>query len=150
MHITQYTDYALRVLLFLAEQPERATIADIAARHNISRSHLMKVVNQLVQEGFVLGTRGKGGGITLARAPQDIVIGDVVRRIEGDFTLVECFGADNRCCIASACQLKSVLGQALQAFLTVLNRYTLADLMGEPGAMARLLPTPLAIVKSGS
>lgn len=139
MHITQYTDYALRVLIYLGASPERATIAEIAERYQISRSHLMKVVNQLVQEGYVEGTRGKGGGISLARPAEQIVIGEVVRRIEGSFELVECFGADNQCRIAPACRLKSALNQALKAFLGVLDGYTLADFLPNAPALLALM-----------
>ena len=130
MRITQYTDYALRVLIYLGlEADKRSTIGEIAERYVISRSHLMKVVNQLVQEGFVEGVRGKGGGIRLARPAEQIRIGDVVRKIEPDLAIVECFGAGNQCVITPACDLKRALYEALQAFLKVLDGYTLADFL---------------------
>ncbi|MCK6375817.1 MAG: Rrf2 family transcriptional regulator, partial [Zoogloea sp.] len=92
MHITLHTDYALRVLIYLASNEERLpTIQEISARFDISRSHLMKVVNQLIRNGFVEGIRGKGGGLRLARPPAGIGIGDVVRKMETDLSLVECF-----------------------------------------------------------
>ncbi|NQD37900.1 Rrf2 family transcriptional regulator [Permianibacter sp. IMCC34836] len=132
MRITQYTDYALRVLIYLGLQPDRlATIGEIAERYAISRSHLMKVVNQLVQEGFVEGVRGKGGGIRLALPAGEIRVGDVVRKIEPDLILVECFGPGNHCVITPACDLKRALYEALQAFLKVLDSYTLADFLGK-------------------
>lgn len=140
MRITQYTDYALRVLLYLGAAPERlATIAEIAERYAISRSHLMKVVSQLVQEGVVTGVRGKGGGLRLAVAPAAINIGEVVRKIEADLVLVECFGDDNQCLIASRCRLKRVLNQALAAFLAVLDSYTLADLLINSDGLRQVL-----------
>lgn len=142
MRITQHTDYALRVLLHLGATGEQATIAGIAERHGISRNHLMKVVNRLIQEGYVRGTRGKGGGIRLARPAEAIRIGEVVRRIEGDFALVECFGASNDCRIAPACRLKSALHQALAAFLEVLDRYSLADFLADPSALLHYLAEP--------
>ena len=130
MRITQYTDYALRVLIYLGlEADKRSTIGEIAERYVISRSHLMKVVNQLVQEGFVEGVRGKGGGIRLARPAEQIRIGDVVRKIEPDLAIVECFGPGNQCVITPACDLKRALYEALQAFLKVLDGYTLADFL---------------------
>ena len=130
MRITQYTDYALRVLIYLGlESEKRSTIGEIAERYVISRSHLMKVVNQLVQEGFVEGVRGKGGGIRLAKPAEQIRIGDVVRKIEPDLAIVECFGPGTQCVITPACDLKRALYEALQAFLKVLDGYTLADFL---------------------
>jgi Rrf2 family transcriptional regulator, nitric oxide-sensitive transcriptional repressor len=140
MRITQYTDYALRVLIYLGLEGEQlSTIGEIAERYVISRSHLMKVVNQLVQEGFVEGVRGKGGGIRLAVAPDQIRIGDVVRKIEPDLVLVECFGPGNQCVITPACDLKKALYKALQAFLAVLDGYTLADFLKQREPLRLLL-----------
>ncbi|WP_018410394.1 RrF2 family transcriptional regulator [Methyloversatilis thermotolerans] len=131
MHITQHTDYALRVLIHLAANAHRlATIQEISDCFDISRSHLMKVVNQLVRLGFVEGVRGKGGGLRLARAPVDIGIGDVIRQMEAGFALVECQGEDSRCLLTRDCRLKGVLDRALAAFLAELDRSTLADLIG--------------------
>ncbi len=141
MRITQYTDYALRVLIYLGlEADTLSTIGEIAERYAISRSHLMKVVNQLVQEGFVEGVRGKGGGIRLAMPADQIRIGDVVRKIEPDLVLVECFGPGNQCVITPACDLKRALWEALQAFLKVLDGYTLEDFLGsKKPALIKLL-----------
>lgn len=131
MHITQHSDYALRVLIHLAANAHRlATIQEISDRFDISRSHLMKVVNQLVRLGFVEGLRGKGGGLRLARAPADIGIGDVIRQMEAGLALVECQGEDSRCLLTRHCRLKGVLDRALAAFLAELDRSTLADLIG--------------------
>lgn len=131
MHITLHTDYALRVLIFLASNEGRlSTIQEIAGRFDISRSHLMKVVNQLIHNGFVEGVRGKGGGLRLARRPADIRVGEVVRQMETGLRLVECFSDASRCLLTTSCHLRGVLDEALEAFFASLNRSTLADLLG--------------------
>lgn len=133
MYLTQHTDYALRVLIYLGANGDRlVTIAEVSERFNVSRSHLMKVANQLVREGFVEGLRGKGGGLRLARAPADINIGDVVRCMERGMELVECFGSDSQCLLTPNCRLKGVLGKALEAFLKTLDQVSLADLIDSP------------------
>lgn len=131
MQLTRYTDYSLRVLIYLAVQPEHlATIEEILDAYEISRAHLMKVVHELGQAGFIETIRGRGGGIRLAHAPEDIVIGDVVRHAEGPMALVECFNpATSRCRIEPACGLRSLLDEALGAFLGTLDQYSLADLV---------------------
>lgn len=131
MHITQHTDYALRVLIYLASNELRlVTIQEISERFEISRSHLMKVVNQLIRNGFVEGLRGKGGGLRLARPPQQIAVGDVVRKMEIDLALVECFHETSRCLLTSTCQLKGVLGTALEAFFASLDKVALSEVLG--------------------
>ena len=131
MHITQHTDYALRVLIFLASNEHRlVTIQEISERFEISRSHLMKVVNQLIRNGFVEGLRGKGGGLRLARPPQQIAVGDVVRKMESDLALVECFTDKSRCLLTATCQLKGVLATALEAFFASLDKVPLSEVMG--------------------
>lgn len=133
MQITQHTDYALRVLIYLASNEERlATVQEIAERFDISRSHLTKVVNGLIHSGFVEGLRGKGGGLRLARPPAEIGVGDVVRQMEGEPVLVECFGAESLCVLSSNCRLKGALKSALQAFFAELDAVNLADLVGKP------------------
>jgi Rrf2 family nitric oxide-sensitive transcriptional repressor len=133
MHITQHTDYGLRLLTYLGANSERpVTIAEISERFDISRSHLMKVANQLVRDGFVEGLRGKGGGLRLARAPAEINIGAVVRRMERGMELVECFGSSSNCLLTPNCRLKGVLAEALEAFLRVLDQVSLAELLGAP------------------
>jgi len=133
MHITQHTDYALRVLIHLGSNTDRVvTIREISACFDISRSHLMKVVNQLIREKFVIGTRGNGGGLRLGYAAAAIVVGDVVRRVEPDMKLVECFAEGCNCILDPNCKLKSTLANALQAFLRALDQVTLADLLGTP------------------
>jgi Rrf2 family nitric oxide-sensitive transcriptional repressor len=131
MQLTRYSDYSLRVLMYLAVRPEYlATIEEIAGAYGISRAHLMKVVHQLGRAGFVDTVRGRGGGIQLARAPEQISIGGVVRRTEDKLAIVECFEpSTSQCRIESACGLRGVLEEALDAFLGTLDRYTLADLV---------------------
>lgn len=129
MQLTQYSDYALRTLIYLAVQDDNATITEIAERYKISRNHLVKVVHNLGKLGYITTTRGRHGGIRLAMPPEEINIGDVVRRTEPHFTLVECFdGRENRCVITPACKLMGVLGEAFRAFTHVLDQYTLADM----------------------
>ncbi len=130
MQLTQYTDYSLRVLIYLARLPEpgMATITEIADYHRISRNHLVKVVNNLANTGFILTTRGKGGGMRLSRPAHTIGLGEVVRLTETNMNLVECFDTKaNQCCIARGCFLKTALYEARRAFMTVLDKYTLAD-----------------------
>jgi Rrf2 family nitric oxide-sensitive transcriptional repressor len=129
MHLTQYSDYSLRVLLYLSQMPkEQATIAEISEFYQISKNHLVKVVHSLVQLGFVISSRGKGGGIKLAKNPGEITVGEVVRKTEPNFCLVKCFNEKtNRCVITDVCRLKGILSQGLEAFFSVLDKYTLAD-----------------------
>lgn len=142
MHITQHTDYALRALIHLGTNTERlVTIQEISERFDISRNHLMKVVNQLIRAGFVEGVRGKGGGLRLAREPSRIGVGEVVRRMERGMELVECFGAGCNCILDPSCRLKAALSDALDAFLKVLDGVTLADLLGKrEHAILRFVP----------
>jgi Rrf2 family nitric oxide-sensitive transcriptional repressor len=142
VQLTRYSDYSLRVLIYLAVDPDRlATIEDIARSYGISKAHLMKVVHQLGLRGYLETMRGRGGGLRLARRPEEIVVGDVIRSTEENMTLVECFDqASSQCVIEPMCGLRSVLSEALTAFLTVLDRYTLADLVARRRKpLARLL-----------
>lgn len=130
MHITRYTDYSLRVLVYLAVQgDELATIQQIADSYEISKNHLMKVVHQLNKKGYIETVRGKKGGMRLQMAPEDINVGILVRETEQDLSVVECFSSRNACRITPVCGLKSMFGEALAAFLEVLDRYTLADII---------------------
>jgi Rrf2 family transcriptional regulator, nitric oxide-sensitive transcriptional repressor len=130
MRLTRYTDYSLRVLIYLGLQTERlSSIREIADLYGISESHLMKVVQALGQSGYVATLRGRGGGLRLAKSPHEINLGDVVRNTEDDVALVECFAEDGTCRIAGPCRLRHVLKDALNAFFAVLDRYTLADLL---------------------
>ncbi|PKG38862.1 Rrf2 family transcriptional regulator [Psychromonas sp. Urea-02u-13] len=131
MHITRYTDYSLRVLIYLAiNNQQLSTINDIAKSYSISKNHLMKIVQQLSHRGFVLAIRGKNGGIKLNRAANEINIGNLVREIEDKNKLVECFGGDNQCVITPSCQLKKIFAQAQESFFKTLDDYTLENLVG--------------------
>lgn len=179
MRLTNYSDYALRSLIYLAVKPEPQTLAnisDIARSYDISKSHLTKIIHQLGQLGYIDSVRGKNGGIRLARAPKDINLGVLIKQIEPDFALVECFATqlsnnddinnnDNYeeaktsglpltlidelavtenntklgCVISPVCQLKGVFFEALTAFISVLERYTLADIINNESELAGLL-----------
>jgi Rrf2 family transcriptional regulator, nitric oxide-sensitive transcriptional repressor len=131
MRLTLYTDYALRLLMYLAatDPMRRATIAEVAETYGIAKNHLTKVAYELSTRGLMKTTRGKGGGLGLARAPQDISLGEVVRATEPDMALVPCMDpVCAHCVIVPACELRRVLEQARTAFLAVLDRYTLAEL----------------------
>jgi Rrf2 family nitric oxide-sensitive transcriptional repressor len=130
VQLTRYSDYSFRVLIYLALQRERlVTIEEIARRYEISRAHLMKVVHELGRHGYVETVRGRGGGLRLARPPEEIGVGEVFRDTEGNLALVECFGPSGECVIEPACGLRAVLQEALVGFLAVLDRHTLADLV---------------------
>jgi Rrf2 family nitric oxide-sensitive transcriptional repressor len=128
MRLTTFSDYSLRVLMYLAVDPRRrATIAEIATSFQISESHLNKVVHSLGRNGWLANARGKGGGLSLAKAPALIPVGTIVRQAEGEDLLAECFDPQtNRCVITRCCKLRSALGEAARAFYAVLDRYTLA------------------------
>lgn len=133
MRLTTFSDYALRVLMYAATRDGRLiTIEETADVYGISRAHLMKVASQLTRAGFLKATRGRTGGLALAKRPDKIRLGDVVRATEPDFALVECFTAGNDCLITPRCRLKGVLKEALVAFVGTLDRYTLADLILSP------------------
>lgn len=139
MKLTLFTDYSMRVLLYLAARPDHlCSIAEVAKAYRISQNHLMKVVNDLARTGYIESVRGRGGGIRLGQAPEKINIGMLVRHTEGGFDLVDCAS----CVIAPACNMTSVLKEALCAFLAVLDRYSLADLMDKRRDMAMLLAGP--------
>jgi Rrf2 family transcriptional regulator, nitric oxide-sensitive transcriptional repressor len=136
MRLTTLSDYSLRVLMFLGASPGRlATIEEIARAYGISENHLMKVVHGLARAGFVETLRGRGGGMRLAMPAETITVGAVLRAVEEDFTLVECFGTGDTCRITSVCRLKRVLAQALDAYFKVLDEWTLAELVAKPKAL---------------
>jgi Rrf2 family transcriptional regulator, nitric oxide-sensitive transcriptional repressor len=151
MRLTRFCDYALRVLMYLGVHGERvATIREIAGTHGVSENHLMKVVQHLSARGYIATTRGKGGGMRLARAPGDINIGEVVREAEDDGAFVECFDPiTSNCHIAPACVLKHALHDALDAFFRTLDGYTLADLVAPRPKLVRLLPRPVTTPANG-
>jgi Rrf2 family nitric oxide-sensitive transcriptional repressor len=140
MRLTLHTDYALRLLMLLALEPGALhTIEEAARRYRISRNHMMKVAQTLAQSGFIESLRGRGGGLRLARAPETINLGAVIRATEDSFALVECFERErNQCVIACACGLRGPLDEALNAFLSVLDRYSLADIMRNPVSLSRM------------
>ncbi|MGB5539203.1 MAG: Rrf2 family transcriptional regulator [Gammaproteobacteria bacterium] len=141
MRLTTFTDYSLRVLIYLgARRDQRASVGEIADAYGISKNHLMKIILFLSVQGYVVTTRGKGGGVQLKIAPDRIRIGEIVRKSEAGSVLVECFSADaSECRIESACKLRGAFHKALQAFYAVLDTYTLADLLVNRAAMVRLL-----------
>lgn len=157
MRLTNYSDYALRSLMYLAVQKDEqalANISDIASSYDISKSHLTKIIHKLGQLGYIDSVRGKNGGIRLARSPNEINLGVLIRQIEPDFELVECFAANTckkvqtpdvrnhaitGCVITPACRLKGVFFEALTAFIGVLEGYTLADIVENKAELRQLL-----------
>lgn len=141
MRLTQHTDYAIRVLMYASSRWLRegsealSSIREIAQAYGISENHLMKVVNRLSQEGLLYTQRGRNGGLRLARDPAETRLGEVVRLIEDDMALVECFGEGSTCPLTAGCLLAGALSQAREAFIDALDRHTLADLV--PKARAR-------------
>ena len=141
VRLTVYTDYSLRMLMYLAVKGDGlATIAEVAGAYGVSKAHLTKVAHQLGLAGYVETVRGKGGGLRLARPAERIGLGDVVRRTEPDMALVPCFEpAHAPCPIVPACGLRGALYEARQAFLAVLDRYSLADLVQRRAELGVLL-----------
>lgn len=141
MRLTTFSDYSLRVLIYLGvHEKGLATVGQIARAYGISENHLVKVVHHLAQREYIETTRGKGGGMRLGRAPDRINVGEVVRATEDNQKLVECFDRKSSGCrIEPACVLRSVLGQAVDAFFGTLDRYTLADLLASRSSLARML-----------
>lgn len=131
MRLTAYTNYALRTLVYCALHPDQLVrIQDIADAHGISRAHLLKAARQLGQLGFLENVRGRTGGVRLGMAPEDIVIGEVVRHTEGDLEIVECFNAStNTCPLIGVCKLSTLFHNGLRAFLAELDKVTLANMI---------------------
>ncbi|MBM7587967.1 Rrf2 family nitric oxide-sensitive transcriptional repressor [Bacillus pakistanensis] len=135
MKLTLYTDYSLRVLIYLAtfNEGKLSNIKDIADSYKISKNHLMKVTYELGKMGYIETIRGRNGGIRLAKSMDEINIGQLVRKTEENIHLVECFDAkNNNCVITPACGLKKILAEALHAYMSVLDKYTLEDLVKDP------------------
>jgi Rrf2 family transcriptional regulator, nitric oxide-sensitive transcriptional repressor len=133
MRLTNFFDYTLRLLMYAATHSDRLiTVEETAGVYGISRTHLMKVANQLTREGYLTAVRGRSGGLKLAKRPNRIKLGDVLCATEPDFALVECFSDNNHCPISSHCRLRAPLREALAAFTATLDRYTLADLSLSP------------------
>lgn len=141
MRLTRFTDYSLRLLIYLgAHDNSQVSVGDIAQAYDISKNHLMKVILFLSKEGYVQTTRGKGGGVKLKLQPEQINIGQLIRKSEAGSVLVECFSQESSACrIEPACLLQDVLYQASRAFYDVLSKYTLADLITNRGTLERLL-----------
>lgn len=141
MKLTTFTDYSLRLLLYLAVRPQRrATIAEIATAFDISENHMVKVAHFLGKCGCLSTVRGKGGGLELASPPERLGLGWVIRQTEASAALAECFDqSDCRCVIAPCCRLRGVLAEALAAFYAVLDRHTLADLVANREELALVL-----------
>jgi Rrf2 family transcriptional regulator, nitric oxide-sensitive transcriptional repressor len=145
MQLTLYTDYSLRMLIYLGICKDGGTIAEVADHFHISKNHLVKVAHHLGKTGYIHTTRGRAGGLRLAKSPEKINLGSVVRDTEPNFALVECFHRDgNHCMITMGCQLKSILLEAHQAFLKVLDNYSLADLLENRDAIAQCLGLPVS------
>lgn len=139
MQLTRYTDYSLRVLIYVAlrEEGPQATINEICDHFSMPRNHLIKVVQRLGQLGFLRTQRGKGGGLRLGKPAAEIVVGDVVRAMEPNLDIVDCTSPD--CPLMGGCRLRSAFDEAMDAFMDVLAGYTLADLVGHPAQLRRML-----------
>lgn len=144
MRLTDYTDYSLRVLVYLAVRGEGlSTIQDISQAYGISKNHLMKVVQQLAEHGWVETVRGRNGGLRFAQGSRALTVGDVVRAMESDFALVACLpdqhGQRRSCVIMPHCRLREALEAAANAFLAELDRYTIGELAQPQSGLASLL-----------
>lgn len=146
MHLTMYTDYSLRMLIYLQVHPQQPTsVRQIAEAYGISANHLAKVAQRLTQLGWIASRRGRGGGLLLEPQSPELTIGHVVRTLEPAGDLVECHGQSSSCPIEPACHLRSILLEAQQAFYTALDRYTLADLGRQPQRLIALLSPGAAL-----
>lgn len=144
MRLTAMTDYALRLLIYLGQHPDKlCTIAEVAKTYGISEAHLMKVTHQLGLRGWIETVRGKGGGMRLERMPEQISVGAVVRDMEADFQLVECFGTGSTCLLTGQCVLADALRGALDGFLRHLDAFTLADLLPSTAGALRSTEMPV-------
>jgi Rrf2 family nitric oxide-sensitive transcriptional repressor len=141
MQLSTHTDYSLRLLIYLAMTPnenQQHTVQDASRRYHISNHHLAKVAQKLVQLGYIYGHRGRGGGLKLAKPPEDIRLGQLIRETE-NLQLLECFSMDPVCPIEPVCKLKHLLAKAQLAFLTILDDYTLSDLVTNKHKLSQLL-----------
>lgn len=141
MNITTFSDYTLRVLIYLATHAgEKSTAQDIAAAYDISFHHVAKAAQWLAREGHVISERGRSGGMTLSHSPSEINIGQILRATEAGSALVDCMRANGgSCCISPSCGLKSALAEAKAAFYTVLDKCSLADISKQKSALKILL-----------
>jgi Rrf2 family nitric oxide-sensitive transcriptional repressor len=141
MRMTLQTDYALRVLIYLAiRDPQPNTVHDVAESYGISRNHLLKIVLKLRDMGLVATTRGRSGGIHLAVTPRDVNVGEVIRALGDEFPVVECMKSSGGVCVLSPiCRLKGIVREALGAYLSVFDKYTLHDLVANREELASVL-----------
>lgn len=146
MRLTNMSDYAVRLLMYLSSHRDRlCTIAEIAQFYGISEPHLMKITHRLAQHGWIRTVRGKNGGMELAHEPHDISLGALIRDMENDLALVECMGPGNHCILTGHCGLKPVIAGALQAFMDYLDARTLADVLPPaPPGTVRIVPERVA------
>ncbi len=141
MQLSKFTDYSLRVLIYTAaKHPDKVSITELAEAYDISRNHLVKVVNQLANLGYLDTTRGRGGGVLLGQPAGDIIIGDVIEAVEPGFDMAECFSlGTNHCRLTPVCRLKGIMNDAKTAFLRELSRHTLADVVQQPQSILNAL-----------
>lgn len=140
MQLTQFTDYSLRALIYITLRNESCTIKDITEAYDISNNHMVKIIHNLAKLGLIKTIRGKNGGIIMASQPETINLGQLITQLEPHFDLVPCFNkVKANCCIAPVCKLKSVLHEAQAAFMEVLERYTLADVLHNKSDLSVLL-----------
>lgn len=140
MQLTQFTDYSLRALIYIALRKSSCTIKEISEAYAISENHLVKIVHNLSKMGLIKTSRGKHGGIVLVESARSINLGELVGSLEPHFDLVPCFNQEKaNCCIAPACRLKGILHEAERAFRAVLDQYTLADILANESSLAGLL-----------
>jgi Rrf2 family transcriptional regulator, nitric oxide-sensitive transcriptional repressor len=143
MQLTTFSDYTMRVMMYLGIQHGKlVTISDIAQAYKISENHLMKVVHHLAQRGYIETVRGKGGGLRLVLEPNTVNIGEMIRISEGETNLLPCLGPNGTCCIQSSCKLMGILREAQVALYSVLDKYTLADLLQQEESLSRILMHP--------
>lgn len=142
MRLTSYSDFSLRVLLYVAVNSEKlVTIKEISKAYEISSNHLMKIIYNLGKMNYIETIRGRNGGIRLSKQPADINIGELIRKTEEDFYLVECFKEDNNCVITPVCSLKHMLNEALNSFFLVLDKYTLEDILTNKSVLKEYFDT---------
>ncbi|WP_133140694.1 Rrf2 family transcriptional regulator [Legionella genomosp. 1] len=140
MQLTQFTDYSLRALIYITLRKESCTIKDITEAYGISNNHMVKIIHNLAILGLIKTIRGKNGGIVMASQPETINLGRIITQLEPHFDLVPCFNKEKaNCCIAPVCKLKGVLHEAQAAFMEVLDRYTLADVLHNKSDLSVLL-----------
>ncbi|PWY56512.1 BadM/Rrf2 family transcriptional regulator [Legionella qingyii] len=140
MQLTQFTDYSLRALIYIALRKESCTIKDITEAYDISNNHMIKIIHNLSKLGLIKTIRGKNGGILMAAQPESINLGQLITQLEPHFDLVPCFNREKaNCCIAPVCKLKGVLYEAQAAFMDILGRYTLADVLHNKNELSVIL-----------